>query len=346
MRIRAVQHAIPTATMTNEVCLRELDRRLDLQSVEPQTRQAILARVGNFMDACGTQVRHLRDDNETSLEFVLDAARSALEKSDTNPDEVEFLIYVGVGRGWIEPATANVVQAELGLPNCTCFDLLDACASWLRALQVAHSLITSGAYRCGMIVNCECTAESYLDLDLHSVEDVERRLACFTIGEAATATIVDDSNPGDDFYFRFINHSEHYPLCMIPLPNFTDYLPPQTEINGSANRFFSRSEELMSHGVRRTIDGFRNDPKLGEWDFDLLLTHSATTKGFEIVFRRLQLDATKWFDTHPAYGNTVSAAVPLAMSLAQEQGRLKRGSRVLTIVPSAGMSLGFATFTF
>ena len=75
------------------------------------------------------------------------------------PTEIDLLIYVGVGRGFIEPATANVFQDLIGLRSATCFDILDACASWLRAVHVARAFIASGAYRHIMILNAESGAQ-------------------------------------------------------------------------------------------------------------------------------------------------------------------------------------------
>ena len=97
-----------------------------------------------------------RSPSRSTRPRALDAAKLA-------PSDVDFLVYGGVGRAFIEPAMVNVIQAKLGLANATGFDIVDGCASWLRGLQIAHALFATGTYRRGLIVNCECGFGRYID---------------------------------------------------------------------------------------------------------------------------------------------------------------------------------------
>jgi 3-oxoacyl-[acyl-carrier-protein] synthase III len=302
--------------------------------------------MSRFFDLCGTQVRYKQQPGSRALDYVLEAARGAIDSAGVPPQEIDLLIYCGVGRGFLEPATANVVQAELGLSRATCFDILDACAGWLRAVQVAHSFLARGAYRCALIVNCECSLESFLHYDVEDRDDFERRLAAFTIGEAATATVVRAGEEPDDFYFLFKTYGEHYALCMIPLPNAMDYLPAGADNHHVANKFYSRSREIITASVKKIVEHFHADEHLRQWDYDIAFPHAASEAASQLVCRQLGVGADRYFGIHAQYGNTVSASVPLAMSLAIESGRLRRGDKVLVVIGSAGMSVGFATFTF
>ena len=68
---------------------------------------------------------------------------------------------------------ANIFQAELGLGRATCFDVLDACASWIRSLQLAKALITAGTYRTVMILNCELNFANTPISKIERMEDLE-----------------------------------------------------------------------------------------------------------------------------------------------------------------------------
>ncbi len=142
MHIRTIQHAVPSKKVTNDDIMatfrQESEHRLSKQQMAALEKQ-----VRETLDTAGTQVRYKLDTGEKAIDFVLAAGRKAIAEAGIKPGDVDFLIYTGVGRGWLEPAMANVVQSELGMPNATCFDILDACATWLRAMQVAHSLIQS-----------------------------------------------------------------------------------------------------------------------------------------------------------------------------------------------------------
>jgi len=345
MRIETVQHAVPTRKVTNDVVLGEIRKsnrdRLSLDSLAAVERQ-----VTEFLAASGTQVRYLVDDGEKPLDFVLDAGRKALEHGGVQPGDVEFVIYTGVGRGWLEPATANIVQYGLKLVNATCFDILDACASWLRALQVAHSLIRSGVYRRGLIINGECGFRRYVDLALTDPRDIEHRLAAFTIGEAATATLVTDDNPDDDFYFNLRNFGEYYDLCMIPLDNVADFAPDDRTGRHAPSRFYAMSSRLVATTIQKIVETFQSDPKLRGGRYDICFGHAASERASQLIGLRLGLPYNLYYPTHSNYGNTVSASVPLAMSLALADGRVRRGDKVLVIVRSAGITVGLASFTF
>lgn len=346
MHIRTIQHAVPTKKVTNDDILetfrRESVGRLptpEIDKLEKQVRETLFT--------AGTQVRYKLNEGEKAIDLVLDAGRRAIAQAGLTPKDVDFLIYTGVGRGWVEPAMANVVQSELKMPNATCFDILDACASWLRAMQVARSLIQSGTYKCGMIVNCESSlVRSFWCSEIKDANDLKHRVAQFTIGEAATATVVTDENPDDDFYFNFKNFGEHYKLCMIPLDNLADFLPSTPDARYAPMQFFSLSRELVVTTVKKIAEVYSADKHFKNRDFDIAFGHEASQKASEVLVKHLDIPKGVYYSVHSRYGNCVSASVPLGMSLAHQEGRYRRGDKTLVVVGSAGVSVGLASFTF
>jgi len=300
-------------------------------------------RVEHLLDNAGTIIRYALDEGEEAMPLALDAAKRALRAADVSPATVDFVIYAGVGRAFIEPAMANVVQAALGLQNATCFDVLDGCTSWLRALQIADKYISTGTYAKGLIVNCECAFGRYIDNRIGRLEDLESHFATFTISEAATATVVGRGTT-NDFYFNFKNFGEHYGLCMIPLENAPEFLGRE-EATRAPMKLFSLSRQLLATAADRIVEIFDADPKLRE-PFDICFGHAASKRAEESVLKRLDIPLDLYCGTHATHGNTVSAAVPLAMSLALQEGRLRRDSKVLVITAAGGIAVGLARFTF
>ncbi len=345
MNIAGVAHALPSKRITNEWILDRV-RAENAGRLSRELLAQVEEHVRAFLAVAGTETRYQVAEGERAIDFALDAGRRALERAALSAADVDFLIYVGVGRGWIEPAMANIVQAELGLRNATCFDVLDACASWLRALQIAHSYLRSGAYRRGLIINCECGFKEYGEWTVSDLQELDHRFATCTIGEAATATVVTNDAPDDDFYFRFRNFGEHHALCMIPLPTAGDFATARLDARYAPLKFFSLSRELLATTTRKIVETFDADPRLRGQRYDICFSHAASEKAVEVVARRLGFPLAIHYATHPAYGNTVSASVPLGMSLAFEEGRLQRGDRVLVIVGASGITVGIATFTF
>ena len=144
MRIVAVEHAVPSRRIANEWILAKI-REHNGARLSAGEGAALEAAVQRLLQVAGTQVRYQVNDGEQALDFALAAGRLALERSGFARGDIDFLIYAGVARGWIEPATAHVIQSELGLTRATCFDTVDACASWLRALHVAHTYCAPGS---------------------------------------------------------------------------------------------------------------------------------------------------------------------------------------------------------
>ena len=170
MKIVHVAHALPSRKVTNQDLIAEMVQRnrtrfSNKQLDELQQRMQLSFRIS------GTEVRYHRAEGEKAFSVGMKAGRLALERTGISPTEVDLLIYAGVGRGWLEPAMANIFQAELGLTRATCFDVLDACASWIRSLQLAKALIAAGVYRTVMILNCELNFREYANFDIERMED-------------------------------------------------------------------------------------------------------------------------------------------------------------------------------
>jgi 3-oxoacyl-[acyl-carrier-protein] synthase III len=344
MRILAVAHAVPSERITNDWIVEQI-RAHSAAALSRSELDLLECHLRTFLAAAGTNVRYRLADGEKGIDLALAAARRAFDAAGVTAGEIDFIIYAGVARGWLEPATAAVFQGELGCVSATAFDVLEACASWLRALQVAHAFIRAGVYRCGLIVNCETGFAHYGELTVERLEDLEHCFATCTIGEAATATIVTESST-DDFHFVFRSFGEHAKLCMIPLPTVAGFLPGEMDPELRTRKFFSRSRELLGVTTRRVVEVFQSDPVLSDPSFDVCFGHAASEKAVRVIAKKLDLPYERYFSTHATHGNTVAASLPLGMSLAVEQGLLRRGHKVLLVVGASGITVGCARFSY
>lgn len=343
MRIDAVTRAIPGHRVDNDRILQEI-RTHNRDRLSPSELQRLERKVSQALRIAGTETRYVLTEDESGSGLVIQAARDALARADVDATTLDFIIYTGVGRGCIEPAMASTIQPALGAANATCFDLMDACASWLRALHVAHCYFRSGAYRRGLIVNCEAALASHVEWDFESPDELDHRFAALTIGEAATATVV-SATPEDDFYFTFRTFGEHAHRCTIPQPSFFRFFPEHAASPYVPGRFFARSNELFPIVTELIVGVWNDDARLRAGRYDIAFGHEASERLSADITTKLGVRGI-YFPIHRRFGNTVSASVPLAMSIAQDEHRLNRGDRVLVIVGSAGISVGFATFTF
>lgn len=344
MRLASIAHVVPQRVVRNDELL---DRVMahEENRVSRMERPLFRRALREILRHTGATTRHHRGPGESAFELGLAAGRTALERAGIGPSEIDLLIYVGVGRAFLEPATACLFQSTLRLSNATCFDLLDACASWMRGLDLAKRYLDAGTYRRVMLLNCEFNFEEYIRWDFRSVGDLEHMGVGFTVGEAATATVLEASGE-DEYYATFQTDGRGYSLCQIPLPNTPDFVPDTDVARHPPLHFFSYGRKLIECAVDQLERHFHADPHLRDRAADLIVGHAVGVPTTQNVIRRLELDPEKYLETFPAFGNTVSASLPVGLSVAQEEGRLRRGDRVLLLMGSAGVTTGFVTFRF
>lgn len=344
MKILSIGYALPSKRVGNDEIIQQILEKNRSNFPTPEALSLVEAKVRKFFKMSGTDTRYHRSNGERALDFAVQAGKKAIAKAGVKPEDIDLLIYAGVGRGWVEPATANLFQSELGLTSATCFDVLDACASWIRSLSIARSFLAQKMYKMVMVLNCEFNFREYANFDIKTAEELDNSFSAFTIGEAATATILRASDDGDDSQFSFKTWGEKHGLCKIALPNANDFSP-----NGETLKplsFFTSPAELLSFTIRKLVTHFKETSNIASKVHDLVIGHAVSVSSTQKAAKLMGLDVSRVFETHQRFGNTVSASLPLALAVAEDEGRLERGMRVLLLMGSAGVTTALASFEY
>jgi 3-oxoacyl-[acyl-carrier-protein] synthase III len=345
MKILNISYALPSKVVTNQDII-ETALAKSSQHLSASDLTALESKIKAYFKMSGSSIRYHRQENERAFDFAVKAGKKALAKAQIDPKSVDLLIYTGVARGWLEPATANLFQDELGLTNATCFDILDACASWIRSMAVADSFIRQGVYKTVMILTCELSYGEYVQHELKSVSELENFFSGYTIGEAATATILTGDEPGKATKFSFKTWGEKHRLCFIPLPNLDEFTPQHLTNGYMPLRFYTRPGELLSFTIKKLVHHFKSLENCWNKAYDLIVGHAVSVSSTSTVANLLSFDVNKVFETHARFGNTVSCSLPLGLAAAEEIGKLKRGMDVLLVMGSAGVTTAFCTFNY
>ena len=345
MRILNISYALPSQEVSNENLIEEIVEK-NRKNLSPKELDNVETQMRRFFKMSGTVTRYHRGIGERALDFAVKAGKAALKKAGVKPEDVDLLIYAGVARGWMEPATANLFQSELGLTSATCFDVMDACASWIRSLAIAKTFLAQKAYKLVMILNCEFIFREYANFDFKSTEDVENAFSAFTIGEAATATLLTSNGSEDDSFFSFKTWGDKHGLCKIPLPNADDFSPNNASDGLKPMSFFTMPGELLSFTVRKLVSHFKETQAIASKVHDIFIGHAVSVTSTSRVVKLLGLDPSRVFETHARFGNTVAASLPLALAVAVAEGKLVRGMRVSLLMGSAGVSTAVGSFTY
>lgn len=268
------------------------------------------------------------------------AAKKCLAKSKIVPADVDLLIHASVCRDFLEPATASVVHANLGLSrNAMIFDLSNACLGVINAIVVAGNMIESGQIKSALIVSgenggplLENTIDELLNNPTIDRKNIKKYIANLTIGSAATAIMI-----------------THKDLS----PDSPSVLGGAVETDSSANHLCrgdgnthslvmeTDSEELLKYGVALGQSTWQKARAELGWDnknVDFVLTHQVGTAHEKLSLESLELNKIKTFRTYPFLGNTGSSALPITLMMADEQGLINKGENIALLGIGSGLS--------
>ena len=346
LRIDSIAIRIPSRKITNADTL-ALIAESNCSSPPDQLRRFV-RELGFLLERCGSDTRYLRDREvgETAHLLTLQACTQALEEAGAKASDVGLLMYCGVGRGFLEPAGAYFMARSLGI-SCECFDILDACMSWVRALQIADQFLASGTHRKILVVNGEFSVyeHGYPEL-LHGIcsDRLRYTFPAFTIGEAASATVLSASEK--PWRFRFRSEPGRVALCTLPLRGHAEFsgIDADLALNG-IDRFVSFGQDLSCAALEGMVN-FIEEEYLDRERIAWWFPHAASAEMCRQAEQRLGLGGRVIYDVFARYGNLVSVSIPAGLREAWDDGRLRRGQRVVLCPASAGMSLALVDFEF
>lgn len=347
MKIEAVRVRFPGRTVTNDDVL-SLIRWHSSHKFRGDLART-LKLIERLLEGSGALTRQWLAPGEQPIELIKQAVADAVAAAACALSDVDLLIYVGVGKGFVEPGQSYMLAHALKMERVECFDVLDACMSWTRAMHIADGLLKTERYRRILIVNGEFNmredgAGFPQNFGLSTVEELEWTLPSYTIGEAATATLV-SPDPERPWKWAFASAPTLGDLCTIPLPGFERYCDANPRIgrNGPL-RFTSYGAELHRHGgiLARKLWAESMGQERG---IQRVFTHSSSKTEWARGGADMGI-ADKVFDIYERYGNVVSAAVPAGIALASHEGLVQRGDKLAGWVASAGMSCAAFSFHF
>jgi 3-oxoacyl-[acyl-carrier-protein] synthase-3 len=268
------------------------------------------------------------------------AAKKCLAKSKIKASEVDSLIHASVCRDFLEPATASVVHANLGLSrSAMIFDLSNACLGVINAIVVAGNMIESGQIKTALIVSgenggplLENTVDALLNNPNIDRKNIKKYIANLTIGSAATAIMIThkDLSPDSPLVLGGAVETDSSANHLCRGDGNTHSLVMETD-----------SEELLKYGValgQSTWQKARSNLGWENKNVDFVLTHQVGTAHEKLSLESLELNKIKTFRTYPFLGNTGSSALPITLMMADEQGLINKGENIALLGIGSGLS--------
>ena len=287
----------------------------------------------------GIKERRIAKDEFTS-DLGCKAALQALERSNLDKSEIDAIICATITPDYFcMPSTACVIANKLGLKGISAFVMRAACTGFLYLLDVAKSMIESGAKKNILIVGAERASAIMVWCD---------RSICILFGDGAGAAVISASS--DNHIIDVHTSSDGSkgdllitPGCAIVNPANSQTIEQRLNfMKMSGNDVFKIAVNTLTKDVVDILEKNQIPPE----KIDLFIPHQANLRIIEAVKQRLNFDDSKCVVTVQKYGNTSSASIPMAINDAYESGRLKSGSLMLLDAFGGGFTWGSAILHF
>jgi 3-oxoacyl-[acyl-carrier-protein] synthase-3 len=321
--IDAFGYELPPNVVTSE----DLEKRL-----EP-VYKALRFQKGQLEAITGIRERRFWDENFKMQTGAIKAGQKALYVSSVSADEIGMLVYGGVCRDNLEPATACAVADGLGFaPESQIYDVSNACLGVLNGMIQVANAIELGQIGAGMIVSCE-SARQIIDitidrmLETRDMDIFKRTIATLTGGSGAVAVILTDKSLSDSGH-RILgavarSAAEFHPLCVWG---------PDTGIPSSGLHMMETdSVRVLQNGVNlgiRTFRAFRDEMNWPDDKPDKIICHQVGATHQRNILEAIGIAETKDFTTFKHLGNIGTVSLPITAAIAAERQFLLRGDLV------------------
>lgn len=277
-----------------------------------------------IMERTGIRSRHRIGSGETSAQMGAKAARQAMAMAGV--ETVDLIICATASPDTLVPATACLIQRELGLFGMPAFDINAACSGYVYAMHVADSLVCSGAAATVLVVATEA---------LTRLVDYADRSTCILFGDGAGASVVVASEKAGIRAARWgADGSQASMIYYGPAQEAQDDLRDGVRMAGRDT--FKLAVDRLSSMTKGLIAACNWDVN----EVNHFIPHQANIRIIEAAAKRLGVSMERVIVNIEHTGNTSSASIPLAMAEAHAKGLLKAGDRIVCVAFGAGVTWG------
>lgn len=314
--VRGIGHYLPENTVPNSWFADRVDT----------TDEWIVARTGIHR-------RHFAAEGELTSDLATHAARSALENAGLEAGDIDAIVLATSTPDLTFPSTATKVQHALGMESGFAFDIQAVCAGFVFALANANALILSGQARRVLVIGAETFSR---------ILDWEDRATCVLFGDGAGAVVLEATEAAGTSDDRGILATD-----LNSDGRYRDLLYVDGGVSATQSAGFLRMEgrEVFKHAVvklAQTAETCLSRAGLGSQDVTWIIPHQANLRIIKSTAAKMGVSMDHVVVTVQDHGNTSAASIPLAMSVAASEGRLKPGDVVVTEAIGGGLAWGAA----
>lgn len=284
--------------------------------------------------------RHIIKGQDTTTSMGVKAAKIAIERSGLTSHDIDFIVFATISPDYYFPGPGVALQQELGMRTVGALDIRNQCSGFVYALSIADQYIKTGMYKNILVVGSEVQSlgldmtdrgrgvsvifgdgagaavltreedltKGILSTHLHSEGEHAKELAVLAPGMGGrwVTDILAENNPDDESYFPYMNGQFVFKNAVV------------------------RFSEVINEGLQAN--------NLQVSDIDMLIPHQANLRISQFIQSRFKLTDDQVFNNIQKYGNTTAASIPIALTDAWEQGKIKSGDTVVLAAFGSGFT--------
>ncbi len=320
--IKGLGFYVPDNIVTND----DLTQYMDTSDAWIQERTGIKQR------------RYFTYGKDTNASMGAAASRMALDRAGLEPSAVDLIVYATITPDYYFPGSAFLMQRELGLEGIGVIDIRNQCSGFVYALSIADQFIKTGMYKTVLVVGSEIQS-SFLN------KSNEGRGVAVIFGDGAGAAVLQattdpehrilsthlhaDGRYAEDLYVRDPGSSREGQW--ISEATLAD---GQYNVTMNGNTVFKHAVVRFMEVINESLTANGYQPE----DLSLLVPHQANIRISGYVQQQMNLPDEKVFNNIQQYGNTTAASIPIALTEAFEQGRIKPGDLVCLAAFGSGFT--------
>lgn len=312
--VRGVGSYLPARTLTNA----------ELATMVDTSDEWIVQRTG-------IRERHVAAKDEKTSDLAANAAKAALANAGLTAADIDLIVLATSTPDLTFPASATTVQAALGITRGAAFDLQAVCSGFVFAMATADQYLRSGDFKCALVIGAETFSR---------LLDWEDRTTCVLFGDGAGAVVLERTEQPGTREDRGILVSKLRSDGRHKEKLYVDGGPGST---GTVGHLRMEGKEVFRHAVGMITDVIEDAYAATGYtseDIDWFVPHQANLRIIDGSAKKLKIAPNKVVVTVDKHGNTSAASIPLALSTAVHDGRIKKGDLVLLEAMGGGFTWG------
>lgn len=275
----------------------------------------------------GIHQRYIAGDDETTVSLGTDAAKRALEDAGLEAGDIDLIVLATATPNQTFPASAALIQRELGIKHGAAFDIAAVCSGFLYAMSMASSLLETGQHKRALVIGAETFSR---------ILDWEDRRTCVLFGDGAGAFVLEAEEADDRGVLASVMRCDG---------SFSDilYVDGGPSATGTVGHLRMDGPKVFKEAVSRISGAIVECAERANVeipDIDWFVPHQANQRILLGVAKKLKLDENRVVSTVSKHANTSAASIPLAFDEAWKDGRIGRGKLCMLEGMGGGLTWG------